>query len=146
MRKGIVSQVFIYIFVVIVMAMIIFFGFKQIVNLDNLQEKSNYVTFKTDFENAVDDIYYKNPGSKMVFSMSSRNKPLDLPKNVEQVCFNGEEVSFKPDKIYSNFNVEHLSSLGGNSCFDVIDGRLSFELVNRAEGEVTYVDVSSVGT
>ena len=63
-----VSQVFIYIFVVIVMALIIFFGFKQVVNLQDLSQKSYYISFKEDITSSVNDVYYMNKGSTLVFS------------------------------------------------------------------------------
>ena len=71
-----VSQVFIYIFVVIVMALIIFFGFKQVVNLQDLSQKSYYISFKEDITSSVNDVYYMNKGSTLVFSKFSRNKEL----------------------------------------------------------------------
>tara|TARA_Y100000034_G_scaffold134844_1_gene204505 strand:- start:940 stop:1377 length:438 start_codon:yes stop_codon:yes gene_type:complete len=145
MRKGIASQIFIYIFVAIVIALIIFFGFKQVVNIKNLQEKSNYVVFKSEFENAVDDLYYKNPGSMIFFSSTSRNKPLVLPKGVDQVCFdtlgNVNLNSFE----YATFNVEHLR--GGEECIDVVRGGLSFKLENQpdeANTENTIVIISPI--
>jgi hypothetical protein len=145
MRKGVIDQVFIYIFAVIVIAFILYFGFTQIVNLKNLSEKSVYITFKNDFESAVNDVYYKNPNSVLEFSINSRNKPLELPKDVEKVCFNDEEVSFRPLLLYDEFIVEHLKG-SENECINVVRGRLRFKLTNDADGENTFVKVSDVGT
>src|SRR3989344_5344731 len=135
MRKGVIDQVFIYIFVMIVIAFIIFFGFKQITNLNKLSEKSNYAVFKSDFSKAIDNVYYMNKGSTLVFSRDSRNKPLALPKDIKKVCLNSIQ--------YANFTVEHLN---GDLCMDVVNGALSFRLENSVESQEVKVKVSDVGT
>ena len=142
MRKGIASQVFIYIFAVIVMVMILYFGFTQIVNIKGLTDKSVYITFREDFKDAVNDVYYKNKGSVMVFSQESRNKPLELPNGINQVCFEDSEVTFNPPD-YDSFTVEFMK---GNGCFDAVNGMLSFKLENVVEDQDNYVRVSDVGT
>jgi len=141
MKKGIASQVFIYIFVMIVIAMILLFGFRQVANLRNLSEKSVYVSFKTDFSKAVSDAYYLNKGSVLVFDKSSRNKPLNVPKEARRVCFDGGVVNFNSE-IYEEFIVDHLQ---GNGCINILNGKLSFRLENIYDGEVK-VKISSVGT
>ena len=129
MRKGIASQVFIYIFAVIVMAMILYFGFTQIVNIKGLTDKSVYITFREDFKDAVNDVYYKNKGSVMVFSQESRNKPLELPNGINQVCFQGSKVMLNSID-YDDFNAEFLN---GSGCINAIGGRLSLKLENMGE-------------
>ena len=146
MRKGIASQVFIYNFAVIVMALILYFGFTQIANLKSLQDKSIYVVFKNDFESAVNDVYYKNSGSTLVFSKDSRNKPLELPKEINKICFDldddGNNVLLNSKK-YDDFKIEHLKNDG---CIDTVKGELNFKLINVVDGEETFVEISNVGT
>ena len=142
MKKGAIDQVFIYIFVMIVIAFIIFFGFKQITNLNKLSEKSNYAVFKSDFSKAIDNVYYMNKGSTLVFSRDSRNKPLALPKDIKKVCFEDNKVSLNSIQ-YANFTVEHLN---GDLCMDVVNGALSFRLENSVESQEVKVKVSDVGT
>ena len=129
MKKGISSQVFIYIFAVIVMALILFFGFKQIVGLKDLSDKSTYINFREDFREAVNGVFYKNKGSVIVFSLDSRNKPLVLPDNINDVCFEGNKVILVPEK-YSGFEVDYLD---GNECIKVVKDGLSFKLENMGE-------------
>jgi hypothetical protein len=140
MKKGIASQVFIYIFAVIVMAMILYFGFTQIVNLKGLTDKSVYITFREDFRDAVNEVYYKNKGSILVFSDESRNKPLELPKGLNSVCFEESKVILNPPD-YDSFIVEFLK---GDGCINVIKGRLSFKLENVVIEQDIYVMVSAV--
>lgn len=142
MKKGIASQVFIYIFAVIVMAMILYFGFTQIANLKNLGDKSVYITFKSELAGAVNDIYYKNKGSISVFSEDSRNKPLELPKGINKVCFEGSKVILNSED-YDDFIVENLK---GDICMDALNGRLRFRLENVFIDQETYVVISTVGT
>ena len=142
MRKGIASQVFIYIFAVIVIALIMFFGFKQVVNLKDLTEKSIYISFKSDFSKAVDGVYYLNKGSVLTFEKNSRNKPLDAPKEIDKICFQNDKVILSSEK-YQDFTVDNLY---GNECISTDNGKLSFRLENAVEnGEVT-VKISDVGT
>lgn len=142
MRKGIASQVFIYIFAAIVIAMILFFGFKQAVNLKNLAEKSSYVAFKSDFTKAVDSAYYLNKGSVISFEKSSRNKPLDIPKEIKKICFENSRVMLNSEK-YQDFTVNNLY---GNECINADNGKLSFRLENAVEDGESIVKISSVGT
>ena len=142
MKKGIVSQVFIYIFVIIVIAIVLLFGFKQVVNLKNLTEKSVYVAFKNDFSKAVDSVYYLNKGSTLVFSESSRNKGLGLPNKIKKICFQNNKVKFDSE-LYKDFIVDNLE---GELCIDVAKGKLNFKLENNVENEEVKVKISGVGT
>ena len=142
MRKGIANQVFIYIFVVILMALIILFGFKQVVNLKNLGDKSVYVTFKSDFTNAVNDVYYMNKDSTLVFSKDSRNKALVLPKDIKKICFENNKVVLNSDN-YKDFTVDNMV---GSDCINAVNGGLSFRLENVVENQKVFVKVNRVGT
>jgi len=147
MKKGIASQVFVYIFAVIVIAFILYFGFTQIVNLKDLSDKSTYITFREDFKDAVNNVYYKSSDSSLVFSIDSRNKPLVLPKGVEEVYFSfvGDIGKISFDNVeYAPFEVEHLrkgDDLG--EYIKVVKGRLSFKLTNEADEEETFVRVEN---
>ena len=140
MKKGMSSQVFIYIFLAIVMALILFFGFKQIAGLTELSDKSTYVVFKNDFTEAVDKLFYKNQGSTVVFSPTSRNKPLVLPKGITNICFEGSEVKLLPKK-YDDFEIENLR---GDVCMVTTSGRLSFNLENVIVSDDVKIEVSEI--
>lgn len=143
MRRGAIDQVFIYIFVVIVIGFIMFFGFKQIANLNKLSEKSNYAVFKSDFSKAVDDVYYMNKGSILTFSRESRNKPLALPKEIKKVCFKNNKVLLNSEK-YNDFTVEHFVPASEDLCINVVNGLISFKLENTVENQEVKVRVSNV--
>lgn len=142
MRKGIVSQVFIYIFVVIVMALILFFGFKQVVNIKNLTDKSTYIAFKSDFSKDVNDAYYLNKGSILVFSEDSVNKELTLPKGIKRICFRDNKVILNSQE-FDDFTVDYLT---GDECINAVNGRLGFKLENIVENQEVKVRISNVGT
>lgn len=129
MKKGISSQIFVYIFAAIVMALILYFGFTQIAGLKDLSDKSTYIVFKNDFTEAVNDIYYKNKGSVMVFSLTSRNKPLILPNGIDNVCFEGDKVQLTSAD-YNNFRVDYLS---GSGCINIVNDLFSFRLENMGD-------------
>lgn len=137
-KRGIIGQPFIYIFMVIVIAFIFLFGFRMITKLGDLNEKTIYLTFKSDFEESVDGLYYKNAGSVLVFSKDSRNKPLMLPKDVEEVCFENSKVKLLP---WDSFEVDNLI---GSSCIEVVNNQLSFKLENVVREGETFVQISLI--
>ena len=136
-----VNQVFVYIFVIIVIAFIFLFGFNMVKKLNNLNEQTVFLTFKTDFNEHVDNLYYKNVGSTMVFALDSRNKPLRLPEEVEEVCFDNGKVSLNPN--YSIFNSDKLTVLS-SICIPVINNQISFMLENVVVNQETYVQISEI--
>ena len=142
MKKGVIDQVFIYIFVIIVIALVLLFGFKQVTNLKNLSEKTTYTVFREDFKKAVNDIYYKNEGSAVVFSKISKNKPLSLPSEIKKVCFENEKVVINSEKYY-NFTVDNL--ITSVDCINV-NNELSFKLENVVENREVKIRISDVGT
>lgn len=141
-KRGMVDQVFIYIFVVIVIAFIFLFGLNMIKKLGTLNEQGIYVTFKTDFKDAVDEVYYKNPGSILIFDKSSRNKPLLLPKEIEEVCFESNKVVLNSGK-YPDFTVDKLY-VASDFCADIIDGKFPFKMENVVINNEVYAQISEV--
>jgi len=140
-KRGMVNQVFVYIFVIIVIALIFLFGFNMVKKLNNLNEQTVFLTFKTDFNEHVDNLYYKNVGSTMVFASDSRNKPLRLPEEVEEVCFENGKVSLNPN--YSIFNSDKLTVLS-SICIPVVNNQISFRLENVVVNQETYVQISEI--
>lgn len=141
-KRGVIGQPFIYIFAIIVIALIFLFGFNMVKKLSDLNDRTVYLTFKNDFEKHIDNLYYKNEGSILVFDKFSRNKPLRLPGGVEQVCF--EEGLVKLNSVsYKDFNVNHLT-VDNNFCINVEGNMLSFKLENIVINEETYVKVGLI--
>jgi hypothetical protein len=142
MKKGGVDQTFVYIFVVIVIALIFLFGFNMIRRLDSLNEKTIYATFKSDFTEAVDNVYYKNEGSVLVFDETSNNKPLVLPKSIKGVCFETGRVKLGAVE-YDDFNVDKLR-VDEEFCIITQDHKISFKLENALANGEAYVRISEI--
>ena len=143
-RGELQQQVFYYILVAVLIALILFFGYQQITRLTNLNEQAKFVTFKNDFQNAVNNLYYKNPGSVITYSLTSQNKPLILPRGVKEVCFKklNNEVKVKSDSEYFiEFNVENLIPKEDNYCIKAINSQLSFTLENKLVDGKTVIEI-----
>jgi hypothetical protein len=150
MEKRGISQVFYYIFAVIVISLIFLFGYQQIIRLQGLNEKANFAVFKNDFQDAVKNIYYKNPGSIITYSINSANKPLILPKDVKKICFkkinNNSEVK-ADSKYFITFVVDNLIPEQGVNlklenneyCSKITDSKFSFTLENKVINQQTLI-------
>ena len=150
MKKRGISQVFYYIFMIIVISLIFLFGYQQIIRLQNLNEQAKFIQFKTDFQNAVNDVYYKNPGSTVTYSLTSANKPLILPKDVKKICFKNlnNKAEIKAESIFfKTFITDNLiPEQGGNLklenneyCANTINSKFSFTLENRIFNRETLI-------
>ncbi len=137
MKKAqLMSQPFYYIFIIIVIALVLVFGYRMINNLLNLQEQSKFVQFREDFKKEVNDVYTKNPGTRI-------SQELLIPKDLKEVCFKQfqtyTKVSASP---YNSFNVDSLIPLNDNYCLKVNNNKLSFTLENKILNQKTIVEVS----
>jgi len=85
MRKKavVMSQVFIYIVAAIVFAVVLIFGYQAISGFLEKGEQVAFVTFKTDLESAVREVY-SDFGKVVVYN--ERN-PFSVPGEYERVCF-----------------------------------------------------------
>ncbi len=110
-KRGVSDQLFIYIFIVVVIGLVFLFGLKQINNVRELNDKATYLEFKSDFVKAAENVYSKNKGTVVTYSSKSSNKPLALPKRVKRISFetiNGKVKVIPSDNSYESFTVEHL--------------------------------------
>lgn len=110
-KRGVSDQLFIYIFIVIVIGLVFLFGLKQINNVRELNDKATYLEFKSDFVKAVEEVYNKNKGTIVTYSSKSSNKPLALPNGVKRISFeitNGKVKVIPSDSSYESFMVENL--------------------------------------
>ena len=81
MKKGeLMSQPFMYIFIIVVLAFVLFFGVKMIINLINFSDKAQVANFVNDFKGRISDVYSDNYGS----TVSLDN--IKVPKNIFEVC------------------------------------------------------------
>jgi len=110
-KRGVSDQLFIYIFIAIVVGLVFLFGLKQINNVKELNDKAVYLEFKSDFVKAVEEVYNKNKGTIVTYSGKSSNKPLTLPNEVRRLSFeitNGKINVIPSESSYKSFSVENL--------------------------------------
>ena len=140
MKKAqLMSQPFYYIFVIIVIAMILIFGFNLINNLIKTQEKAKFIQFKTDFKGSVENVYVQNPGTKISFSLL-------VPKDLNKVCFekiqNTVEVS-SDSEYFISFNEDRLTHNKQNPyCIKASGKKIGFSLENKILNSKTYIEIS----
>jgi hypothetical protein len=150
MKRGQLNQVFIYILAILVIAFIFFFGYQQINNLLKLAEKTKFIEFQRDLEKAINNIYYKNPGSTIYYSKDSRNKPLILPKDASKICFKKftNKAAVSSDSAFSkSFDVENLIPESGTNlkledgkyCQILKNSEFKFILENKIQNQETIV-------
>lgn len=111
MKKGqLMAQPLIYIFYLVVAALIIFFGIKVIGNIGNTGDKVEYVAFVGDIKEKIDSAYTYNLGS--VVSLDD----ITVPSNIVEVCFVStlDLTKVKDVKLKQLINI---SSLAENNAF-----------------------------
>ncbi|MBI2107074.1 hypothetical protein HYT57_03750 [Candidatus Woesearchaeota archaeon] len=138
-KRGVSDQLFIYIFILVVIGLVFIFGIKQINNVRELNDKATYLEFKSEFVNAVDNVYNKNKGTRVTYSAQSSNKPIMLPNNVKRISFemaNGKVKVVPSDNSYESFAVNHLRT---NLNYLENKNGLSFVLENEVEEGETVV-------
>ena len=139
MKKAeLMSQPLYYVFVMIVIAMVLYFGFTVITKLGETKEKANFIQFKTDFQSSVSNIYSLNPGSKNSYSLL-------LPKDAKQVCFKkfADYSKISSDsKYFQSFDVNNLVSNQNSYCIDIKNQKISFTLENKIFNGKTLVEIS----
>ncbi len=79
-KRGQLEQPFIYIFALIVIAFILFFGFNAIKKVMKLGETVSAVQFKIELEKEINHIYYLDTGSRGEVS-------LNVPVDFKYICF-----------------------------------------------------------
>ena len=122
-----------YVFVLIVVVLILIFGMDIIGKLKNTQEKSKFVEFKIDFENNIDNVYLKNPGTKISYELS-------LPIDVKEVCFNDNGEVKASSEYFQTFYVDKLRT--SVNCITVKNNILKFTLENKIVDGETIVEIS----
>ena len=79
MRKGVTSEVFVFISALILMALILVFGIKSIKDLKNTSDNAELGLFVKNLKNEIEVFYNNDVGS-------SKKIKLVIPKEVEKVC------------------------------------------------------------
>ncbi len=133
------AQPFYYIFIIIVIALILIFGYSTIKKLQETQERAKFIQFKSDLNNNINNVYLKNPSTKISFS-------LIVPKDAKQICFDKISQSTKVSsnsKYFNDFNNNNLvHDLNNPYCINVKNEKISFTLENKVINDKTFVSVS----
>jgi hypothetical protein len=82
MKKGqLFGQPFVYIFIIVVAALILFFGFKAVRDILNLQEGVEFSTFVINLDEEIEKVYHLDYGSS--FSLED----MAVSSNINEICF-----------------------------------------------------------
>jgi hypothetical protein len=82
-RAVVIGQVFIYIIAIIVFAVVLIFGYQAISGFLEKGEKVAYVTFTTDLQNTVKNVY-SDVGTVVIYNDKN---PFPVPSQYQEVCF-----------------------------------------------------------
>lgn len=140
-KRGILSLPFVYIFMIIVIAFILLFGFNIIGKLNKFKEKTIYLTFEEDLRKEAENMYNMNKGSLATYSFNSKNKPLQVPKEIKEVCVDNNKIILNNIN-YEDFEIENLRSYdnGFNElCVDTKNRFFQFRLKNDVIDNNVYV-------
>ena len=137
MKKAqMMSQPLYYVFILIVIALIFFFGFKMIKGVLDTQEQAKCVEFKIGLESYFNNIYALNPGTKISYELS-------VPKDATRVKFkdenNGKRISIDSGYCEQSF---YLSDLKGIREILVKKNKVSFTLENIIVSQKTVIKIS----
>jgi hypothetical protein len=126
MKKGqLMAQPLIYIFYLVVAALIIFFGVKVIGNLNDNGDKVQYVTFVNDIKQKIDSTYNDNLGS------SASLDEITVPKFVTEVCF----VSDRDLAVVKDVKLKQLINIS-----DLTESNVFFAGVEITDGPTKYLE------
>ncbi|MFH1376364.1 MAG: hypothetical protein ABIH25_01890 [Candidatus Woesearchaeota archaeon] len=156
MRKGqLMGQPFVYIFLLIVAAIILFFGVKAIINVINTGQEVEYQRFVSDIEEVESKVYHDSFGSIMSLEninipnsiseicIIDRNSEIDLSLvnnfnlrefiNLSYSGFQDENVFFADEKLrskeFERIYIEGLNPL----CDNLIDNKIDIRFTNKGE-------------
>ncbi len=168
-KKGAVDQVFVYIFVALVIALVVFFAYLQILKIKSINEKAKYIDFKLNMEKSAESIFYKSPGSLVEYSKKSSKKPLILPKSIKKVCFKDKDKELDVNELnklnaeerdilkridksvillpldYDAFDVKGLRPNKNPLCFNILNDKISFILESKFVNDENYVEIREIG-
>ena len=147
-KRGQTQEVFVWLFVLVVAASILFFGIKLIKKSEGLKDDVLAVKFFNDLDKKLKQYYFLDKGS-------SGQENFLLPGDVEEVCFIKNDLVNKPEdekinyfyqlKDFSNvfilpntlyqenrYNLTTIFSIDNNpECFGLANGVLTINLINE---------------
>ena len=156
MKKGqLLSQPFVIIFALVVMALILFFGYRAITGLLSTGEKVCDVKFSQDLQNEVNDLNTQPIGSstkvslvtcggiKAICLVNLQNRlERDVPyKDIKNLINALEETNGKENVFFSSTTTKRLEPLTIQKlqvskavCDETLDGRFNMLLENKGRG------------
>jgi len=138
-KRGQLDQPFVYIFILLVIALIVIFGIQKINDVNEVKEKATYIKFQSDFQDAITNVFNKNEGTLLSYVKGSRNQPLLLPKDIKEICFEQQAARTKviPDNLkYNDFTVDNLLPEENNFCIPAVSNTFSFKLEHKQQAVV----------
>ncbi|NQV09306.1 hypothetical protein HQ529_05640 [Candidatus Woesearchaeota archaeon] len=136
------TQVFIYIIALVVVSLIMLYGYNSIKKIREQTTVVEHIQFRTDLENTVKRISYE-------FGTIEK-RTIDVPGGYNQICFVGSEttsidetkypiiqsiISSSDDNVFmvkslaeESFYVGAITVDDGFKCFDVIGGKINIQL------------------
>ena len=119
MKKAqLLSMPFVYVFIIIVLVFVIYFGVKTIKNVVDLGETVEYKTFVIKLEERFDTVMTLDKGSSVSL------EELNFPKEIEEICF------------ISGNRYTNLNSVKNSDLRDLLNTGLSESNVFFADGKV----------
>ena len=151
-KKGALELSFGLIFTVVVIGVILIVGVFAIINLVDTLDESEYVTFKSDFVSAVEEIRTYDPGTRFVYG--GTREAMTLPKGDGEFCVlkiegvgdlpndkiipysedTGNNIIFSED-LDKSFAIEKLTPEPNPLCF-TMGRKISFALEYLGDDEV----------
>ncbi len=119
------SQPFIYIFYAVVTVLILFFGIRIIINLQDTGEEVEYRTFVNKMQENVERVYHDSYGSTISL------EKISVPAFISEVCFASE---YQEDKVTSNKLKEVIQ------ISDLTDYNVYFADMDPNEWERNYIE------
>ena len=141
MNKRGMDQIFTYIFIVVLIGFVLYFGFLGVGKFIEFNKDAEITSFETNFDKIIQNVYALDVNSKLEYSKDSRYKPLIAPRDVVKICVEESKVIFNfKDKGKDYFVVKNLK---GNECFDTNKG-FSFDFEHKSINGEVIVNIKNV--
>ncbi len=126
-KKGQLNLSFGIIFSIILIVIFLAVAIYAIIKFIDMQHMVQIEKFKSDLQEDITRMWQGSGGDSQIVEYF-------LPDKINKVCFDGEDLYFKSDKIIIGWEVEHLE-LGNDFCIENIDGKVSMTL-SKDYGEI----------
>lgn len=122
-EKGeLMSQPILFIFALVVGAMILFYGVRTVFQVKETAELAEISSFVSNLEKDIEQYYYLDTGSSKIIK-------LNLPGDIQNVCFRNPNINTVPNDVDSKLNT--LMQINPNDnlfIYPVKEGKSSFKV------------------